>query len=68
MHQGEVTAHSSAVNWLCHACKRSNNTVLVSMDASRVMKAGKTSIAHQHTNKASCNLSLQTVCGSSLPV
>jgi hypothetical protein len=68
MHQGIVTAHSSAVDWLCHACKRSNNTVHVSMDAFRVMKAGKTSIDQQHINKASCNLSLQSVCGISLPV
>jgi hypothetical protein len=36
-------------------------------NASRVMKAGKTSTA-QHTNKASCNLSRQSVCGISLPV
>jgi hypothetical protein len=68
MHQGMVTAHSSADDWLCHACKRSNNTVHVRMDASRVMKAGKTSIAQQHTNKASCNLSLQSVCRISLHV
>jgi hypothetical protein len=67
MHQGVVTAHSSAVNWLFPACKRSN-TVHVSMDAFCVMKAGKTSMAQQHSNKASCILSLQTVCGSSLPV
>jgi hypothetical protein len=41
MHQGAVTAHSSAVNWLCRACKRSNNTVHVRMDASRVTTQAK---------------------------
>jgi hypothetical protein len=68
VHHGLVTTHGSAATWLQHACKRSNTTIHVSMDASYAMKAGKASLAQKHTKKASCKLSQQSVCSSSLPV
>jgi hypothetical protein len=63
-----VTTPSSAANWLCHACKRSNRTVHVSIFPAQFKKAGKASIAHRHTDRASCKLSQQILRGSSLPV